>query len=261
MRRSHIDRTAAQLGIANGRRQARCTASQGFWRSDKPQTDGFGPLLTLGYVDGDTLAFRQAHDAGTFQRRGVHEDILSALIRSDKAEALIGVVPLHRAQFFDGAAVARRICRSLRPRTSRRLLRRGAGIHADDLGHLRPLRSWAGAHLKRRARRYAAVAASLSHGYMQEGIAGAIRELHEAEPLLGIVPLDGGADGWTGRCFELRPARWSKSEISSRRFVVVVVETTAAVRAIPVSVVHGCFLRELWVAISWVRFKSREFRD
>ena len=64
-----------------------------------------------------------------------------------------------------------------------------------DLGHLRPLRSWAGAHLKRRARRYAAVAASLSHAYMQEGIAGAIRELHEAEPLLGIVPLDGGAAG------------------------------------------------------------------
>src|SRR5580704_11268497 len=103
MRRSHIDRTAAQLGIANGARQARCTASQGFWRSDKPQTDGFGPLLTLGYVDGDTLPFRQAHDAGTFQRRGVHEDILSALIRSDKAEALIGVVPFHRAQLFDAA--------------------------------------------------------------------------------------------------------------------------------------------------------------
>src|ERR1700731_3288059 len=78
---------------------------------------------------------------------------------------------------------------------------------------------------------------ALSHAYMQEGIAGAIRELHEAEPLLGIVPLDGGADGWTGRCFELRPARRSKSEISSRRFVVVVVETTAGVRAIPVSVV------------------------
>jgi hypothetical protein len=32
---------------------------------------------------------------------------------------------------------------------------------------------------------------------MQEGIAGAIRELHEAESLLGIVPFDGGADGWT----------------------------------------------------------------
>ena len=36
-------------------------------------------------------------------------------------------------------------------------MRRGAGVHADDLGHLRALRSRAGAHLKRRARRYAAV--------------------------------------------------------------------------------------------------------
>jgi len=102
-----------------------------------------------------------------------------------------------------------------------------------------------------RCRRYAAVAAALSHAYMQEGITGAIRELHEAEPLLGIVPLDGGADGWTGRCFELRPARRSKSE--PRRFVVVVVETPAAVRTkIPVSVVHGRFLSELWeVPITW----------
>jgi hypothetical protein len=57
------------------------------------------------------------------------------------------------------------------------------------------------------------------------------------------------------------PLGGANPEISSRRFVVVVVETTAVVRAIPVSVVHGCFLRELWVAISWVRFKSREFRD
>src|SRR6202011_3156221 len=201
--------------------------------SDKPQTDGFWPLLTLGYVDGDALPFRQAHDAGTLQRRGVHEDILSTLIWSDKAKPLIGIVPFHRAQLFDGRAVARRICRSLRPRTPRRLLRRGAGIHAGDLGHLRPLRSRADAHLKRRARRYAAVATTLRHAYMQEGIAGAIRELHEAESLLGIVPFDGGADGWTGRCFELRPARRSKSEISSRRFVVVVVENTAGGRAIP----------------------------
>jgi hypothetical protein len=65
--------------------------------SEKPQTGGFGALLTLGYVDGDALPFSQPHDAGALQRRGVHEDILAALIRSDKAEALIGVVPLHGA--------------------------------------------------------------------------------------------------------------------------------------------------------------------
>jgi hypothetical protein len=40
-------------------------SSQDSGASDKPQTDGFGPLLTLGYVDGDALAFCQAHDAGT----------------------------------------------------------------------------------------------------------------------------------------------------------------------------------------------------
>src|SRR4051812_30723601 len=102
----------------------------------------------------------------------MHEDILATLIRSDEAKALTGVVPLHRAYLFDGGPVARRICRSLRPWTSRRLLRRGAGIQADDLGHLRPFRSRAGAHFKRGARRYAAVTAAFRHAYMQEGIAG-----------------------------------------------------------------------------------------
>src|SRR5207237_4859720 len=131
-----VRRAPANPITTDGRRRADATrlVRRAPGASDKPQTDGFGPLLTLGYVDGDALPFRQAHDAGTLERRGVHEDILSALIRSDKAEALLGVVPLHRAQFFNCGAVARRICRSLRPRPSSRLLRRGAGLHADDLG-------------------------------------------------------------------------------------------------------------------------------
>ena len=125
-------------------------------------------------------------------------------------------------------------------------MRRGTGIDADDLSHLRSLRTWAGAYLKRRARRHATVAAALSHAYVQEGIAGAVRQLHEAEPLLGIVPFDGSADGWAGRCFELRTARRGKSKITSWWFVVVVVEITASVRAkISVSAAHGRFLREI----------------
>jgi hypothetical protein len=49
-------------------------------------------------------------DAGTLERRGVHEDILSALIRSDKAEALIGVAqPLGRL----GQKVLGKIVRAL----------------------------------------------------------------------------------------------------------------------------------------------------
>jgi hypothetical protein len=81
---------------------------------------------------------------------------------------------------------------------------------------------------------------------MQEGIAGAIRQLDKAEPLLGIVPFDGGANRWTGRRFELRPARRGKSEITPRWLIGIVVETAAAVRTkIPASIVHGQFLCEL----------------
>jgi hypothetical protein len=90
------------------------------------------------------------------------------------------------------------------------------------------------------------VAAAFHHAYMQEGIVRAIPQLYEAEPLLWIVPLDGGANRWTGRHFELRPARRGESEITSRGLIIVVVETAAAVRMkIPASVVHGQFLYEL----------------
>ena len=92
-RRIKTEKIALAASTAS-RVSCRCHRVSG---SDKPQTDGFGSLLPLGYIDGDALPFRQPHDAGTLQRRGVHEDILSALIRSDKAEALIGVVPFHRS--------------------------------------------------------------------------------------------------------------------------------------------------------------------
>jgi hypothetical protein len=96
------------------------------------------------------------------------------------------------------------------------------------------------------------VAASLDYADMQEGVTGAIRELHEAEPLLGIVPLDCGTDGRAGRCFELGPARRRKPKITPRRFVVVVIETTGAVwTQVPVSVVHGRFLSELREVQVW----------
>jgi hypothetical protein len=57
---------------------------------------------------------------------------------------------------------------------------------------------------------------------MEKGIAGAIRELHEAEPFVGIVPLYGSADGRTGGCFELWTARRGKSKIARRPIVVVI---------------------------------------
>jgi hypothetical protein len=64
---------------------------------------------------------------------------------------------------------------------------------------------------------------------MQEGIPGPSGKLYKAESLVGIVPLDGGADWRAGSRFKaLRAGRSRRrSEIARRRFEVVVVETTA----------------------------------
>jgi hypothetical protein len=72
---------------------------------DQPQADRLGSFLTIGHIDGDALAFRQAHNAGTLQCRGVHEDIFAAVIRADEAEALGGVVPLYRARLLNRGSV------------------------------------------------------------------------------------------------------------------------------------------------------------
>ena len=47
--------------------------------------------------------------------------------------------------------------------------------------------------------RYAIVAAALDHTRMQEGIAGPIGKLYEAESLVGVVPFDYGLHRGTGR--------------------------------------------------------------
>src|SRR5262245_43111799 len=58
---------------------------------------GLGALLALGYVEGDLLAFGEfavsvAGDVGV-----VREDVRSAVVLGDEAEALPGVEPLHGA--------------------------------------------------------------------------------------------------------------------------------------------------------------------
>jgi hypothetical protein len=134
----------------------------------------------------------------------VHKDILAAPVRSDEAKSLRGVVPLDRADLLDDRLIVRRMDRSLRPSSSGRLLRRGAGVDTQNFGYLRPLGAGTGANLKRRARRHAAVAAALDDTHMQEGIAGSVGKLNEAEALPGVVPFDdglerGGTDGGSNR--------------------------------------------------------------
>src|SRR6266851_6917926 len=90
----------------------------------------------------------------------------------------------------------------LRSRAPGRFLR-GAAVDAQDFGYLRPLRPGTGADLERCAWRYTSVAAALNHTHMQEGIAGPIGKLYEAESLVGIVPFNRG----TGGCLEPRGAK------------------------------------------------------
>ncbi len=220
-----------------------------FRRSDQPQTDSLRSLLTIGHINGDALTFRQAHDPGALQRRGMHENIFTDAIWADEAKPFARIVPLHGTKLLDrgpiggGVSRSRRICGSLWSRTPRRLLPCGAGVHAQDFRHLQPLRTRPGADLKGCSRWHAAMAAALNHAHVQESVAGTGGQLDKAKPFVGVVPLDRRSDGRAGRAIELWAARRRVSEITGRRFKVVVVETTAAVRAkISVSIAHVSFL-------------------
>jgi len=154
-------------------------------------------------------------------------------------EAISFQIPVDRRPIGRRMRRSRRICGSLWSRTARRLRRRGAGIHAEDLRHLRPLRPRAGADLKRRAGWHAVVTTALDDAHMEEGVARAITKRDEAKAFVGVVPLDGSSDGGARRAVELWATRRRIAEITGRRFVVVVIEITAAVRAkISVSAAH-----------------------
>src|SRR4029077_4137755 len=161
----------------------------------------------------------------------MHKDIFAAPIWGDEAKTLVGVVPLHRPNLLNRDPIGRGIvCGSLWSGTPRLLLRRGARIHAEDLRHLRPLRTRAGTHLECRAGRHAAVATALNYAHMEECIAGTIGQLDEAEAFVRVVPLDSSSNGRAGGAVELWTARRSISEIASWWLVVVSVEITAAAR-------------------------------
>ena len=54
------------------------------------------PLRLVGHdVKGDLLSLVEAAHSGAFDRADVHEDILVAVLRLDKAEALLAIEPLH----------------------------------------------------------------------------------------------------------------------------------------------------------------------
>src|SRR5688572_17337002 len=56
----------------------------------------------LGGVEGDLLALDETAQAGALERGGVDEDVLAAVVRLDKAEALLIVVEFHGARIHRG---------------------------------------------------------------------------------------------------------------------------------------------------------------
>src|ERR1700682_2670515 len=68
-----------------------------FWRgSDRPDVLGLQALRALGHLEADLLAFGQASEALGLDGRVVAEDILAAVVLSDKAKTLRIIEPLHR---------------------------------------------------------------------------------------------------------------------------------------------------------------------
>ena len=106
---------------------------------------------------------------------------------------------------------------------------RGAGVDAQDFGHLWPFGTGTGANLECRARRHGIVAAALDHTHMQKGIAGPIGKLDETESLVGIVPFDDGLDrGTGGRVKPLAAKLRCRPETAPGCFEVVVVKAAVA---------------------------------
>src|SRR4051794_36781085 len=170
-------------------------------------------LLALHDLHGHRLAFGQRRDAAALERRGMHEDVASAAFRGDEAEALLRAVPLHGPAHLLGragggeAAAGRAAAR--RPvaepaRTGRPIAEaatRGATAGAtaaaglagagdlDHLGHLLALLPGTDAHAEPGTRVDRFATGALQHGDVQEGVAGAVAELHESETLLRVEPL------------------------------------------------------------------------
>src|ERR1700680_768745 len=171
----------------------------------------------------------------------MHEDVLPAAVALDESEAFVGVEPLDRPDLLRCGLTRRRVCGPLWLGAPGWFLRCGAGIDADDLGYLWSLWSRPDADLQRRTWRYIAEATALEHTDMQEGVAGAIGKLHEPEPLVGIVPLD-GRPGWRGgghSKWRGAGSSWRRCKIARRQVEIVVVETTATGRTkIPRSAAH-----------------------
>jgi len=181
-----------------------------------------GALGALDDVHHHDLSLVELGDAGPLQSGGMDKHVLAAFHRRDKAEALRRVVPLHRALHFDGRTGGRTATRratgaatestaisttaetatiTTAHRATRRATgttsatagrrRRGTLVDRKHLGHLPALLALADADAQRCARTDRGMAALIQGIGVEECVTGTVGQRHEAEPLLGVEPLDG----------------------------------------------------------------------
>src|SRR5436305_14730929 len=81
-----------------GKRGAPTCATRGQNSGDLGDVRGRRALRTLHDVELDAVALGKALEAGALDRRVVHEAVLATVLRSDEAEALGVVEPLHFAR-------------------------------------------------------------------------------------------------------------------------------------------------------------------
>src|SRR5260370_841449 len=101
-------------------------------------------------VEGDLLSFVKTMHPGAFDRADVHEDILAAIIRLDKAEAFLAVEPLHgslRHMTLPSGRCVKKAARQPQPVRSRfgekSSVRRGVRGEAKSFGRSSMAAMWA----------------------------------------------------------------------------------------------------------------------
>jgi hypothetical protein len=131
------------------------------------------------------------------KNRNVDEDILAAVVRLNKAKALVVIEPFHRAADFGcrgriGVAAGRA---GLVEARRRRAL---GGARRVDLQHARDLRTLdavADINFQFGARRDGIITCILQSADMEKRIARAIAEFDEAKPFVALEPFDDRVDG------------------------------------------------------------------
>ena len=132
----------------------------------------------------------------------MHEHILSAVIRGDKAEALRIIKPFHRSHQLGGCGGvghAARGARAVEGSRCARLFRSSRCINFEHARDLCALHALTDKHLQLGAGGDGFIAGGLKCADMEKRIACAIAEFDKAEALVALEPFHGGVDriaGW-----------------------------------------------------------------